>query len=381
MAVPLLDLKAQWKQVGDEVLAAMNPVYDSAHYIMGPQVAQFEAEAAAYCGCKHAIGCSNGSDAIILALLALGVGSGDEVILPSFTFFATGGSVSQVGATPVFADSSPDDFNLLASEIERLATPATKCVIPVHLFGQCCDMGAILDVCKNLGLSVIEDAAQSIGSRFQGKRCGAIGGDITTFSFFPSKNLGCLGDGGMVVTDNDELAEKLRILRVHGSKPKYYHKYVGINSRLDSLQAAALSVKLKYLDEWHEGRRTNAAYYNEQLAGIEGLATPPIADYASDASGGYHIYNQYTLRSTNGRRDAILAGLKERNIGSEVYYPVPLHLQECFAAQGGKLGDLPNCEQLMAEVFSIPIYPELTQAQREEVVTALKELAPAAAAA
>jgi dTDP-4-amino-4,6-dideoxygalactose transaminase len=381
MAVPLLDLKAQWKQVGDEVLAAMNPVYDSAHYIMGPQVAQFEAEAAAYCGCKHAIGCSNGSDAIILALLALGVGPGDEVILPSFTFFATGGSVSQVGATPVFADSSPDDFNLLPSEIERLVTPNTKCVIPVHLFGQCCNMGEILDACKQHGLSCIEDAAQSIGSRWQGKRCGAIGGDITTFSFFPSKNLGCLGDGGMVVTDNDELAEKLRILRVHGSKPKYYHKYVGINSRLDSLQAAALSVKLKYLDEWHEGRRKNAAYYNEQLAGVDGLVTPPIADYASDASGGYHIYNQYTLRSTNGRRDAILAGLKERNIGSEVYYPVPLHLQECFAAQGGKLGDLPNCEQLMAEVFSIPIYPELTQVQREEVVTALKELAPAAAAA
>lgn len=381
MGVPLLDLKAQWKQVGDEVLAALQPVYDSAYYIMGPQVAQFEQEAAAYCGCKHAIGCSNGSDAIILALLALGIGPGDEVILPSFTFFATGGSVAQVGATPVFADSSPDDFNLLPSEIERLTTPNTKAVIPVHLFGQCCDMGPILEICEELGLYVIEDAAQSIGSRYQGKRCGAIGGDITTFSFFPSKNLGCLGDGGMVVTDDDELAEKLRILRVHGSKPKYYHKLVGINSRLDSLQAAALSVKLKYLDEWHEGRRRNAEFYNANLAGIDGLVTPPLAGYIADGDDSYHIYNQYTLRSTNGRRDAIVAGLKERGVGCEVYYPVPLHLQECFADCGGKLGDLPHCEALMNEVFSIPIYPELNAEQRQEVVDAIKAYASGEATA
>jgi dTDP-4-amino-4,6-dideoxygalactose transaminase len=381
MAVPLLDLKAQWKQVGEECLAAMQPVYDTAHFIMGPQVAQFEKEAADYCGCKHAIGCSNGSDAIILALLALGIGPGDEVILPSFTFFATGGSVAQVGATPVFADSDPNDFNLLPGEIERLVTPNTKAVIPVHLFGQCCNMGEILDACKQHGLYCIEDAAQSIGSRYKGKRCGSIGGDITTFSFFPSKNLGCLGDGGMVVTDNDELAEKLSILRVHGSKPKYYHKLVGINSRLDSLQAAALSVKLKYLDQWHEGRRRNAEFYNEHLAGVEGLATPPLASYIADGDGSYHIYNQYTLRSTNGRRDAILAGMKQRGIGCEVYYPVPLHLQECFAQHGGKLGDLPHCEQLMTEVFSIPIYPELTVEQKTEVVAALKELAPASQAA
>lgn len=375
MAVPLLDLKAQWKQVGDECLAAMQPVYDSAYYIMGPQVAQFEQEAAAYCGVKHAIGCSNGSDAIILALLALGIGPGDEVILPSFTFFATGGSVAQVGATPVFADSDPDDFNILPGEIERLVTPSTKAVIVVHLFGQCCDMDEILDACRQHGLACIEDAAQSIGSRYKGKRCGSIGGDITTFSFFPSKNLGCLGDGGMVVTDNDELAEKLSILRVHGSKPKYYHKLVGINSRLDSLQAAALSVKLKYLDEWHEGRRRNAQFYNEALAGVDGLVTPPLASYITDGDGSYHIYNQYTLRSTNGRRDAILAGLKERGIGCEVYYPVPLHLQECFVYAGGKPGDLPHCEALMNEVFSIPIYPELTPEQLQEVAAAVKELA------
>jgi dTDP-4-amino-4,6-dideoxygalactose transaminase len=375
MAVPLLDLKAQWKQVGEECLAAMQPVYDSAYYIMGPQVAQFEQEAAAYCGCKHAIGCSNGSDAIILALLALGIGPGDEVILPSFTFFATGGSVAQVGATPVFADSDPNDFNMLPSEIERLVTPNTRAVIPVHLFGQCCNMDEILDACRQHGLACIEDAAQSIGSRYKGKRCGSIGGDITTFSFFPSKNLGCLGDGGMVVTDSDELADKLSILRVHGSKPKYYHKLVGINSRLDSLQAAALCVKLRYLDEWHEGRRRNAAFYDEQLAGVDGLVTPQQASYLSTADGSYHIYNQYTLRSTNGRRDAIVAGMKERSIGCEVYYPVPLHLQECFSSCGGKLGDLPNCEQLMSEVFSIPIYPELTLEQKQEVVDTLKALA------
>lgn len=375
MAVPLLDLKAQWRQVGDECRAAMEPVLDSAYYVMGPQVKQLETEVAAYSGAKHAIGCANGSDAIVLALMALGVGPGDEVILPTFTFFATAGAVSRVGAKPVFADCDPFSYNLLPTEIERLATPNTKAVIPVHLFGQCCDMDAINDIAKSLGIRVVEDAAQSIGSQYKGRRVGQTGGDIATYSFFPSKNLGCLGDGGMVVTNDDNLAELLNILRVHGSKPKYYHKYIGFNSRLDSLQAAVLSVKLKYLDEWHEGRRRNAEDYNAKLAGIESLELPQVAQYGyGDGKEPYHIYNQYTVRVTNGRRDAVVAGMKERSIGCEVYYPVCLHLQECYASLGYSEGDLPNSEAAAREVLSIPIYPELTVEQRDEVVGALKEL-------
>jgi dTDP-4-amino-4,6-dideoxygalactose transaminase len=304
--------------------------------------------------------------------MALGVGPGDEVILPTFTFFATAGAVHRVGAKPVFADCDPLSYNLLPSEIERLATPNTKAVIPVHLFGQCCDMDAINDIAKGLGIRVVEDAAQSIGSRYKGRRVGQTGGDIATYSFFPSKNLGCLGDGGMCVTNDEHLADMMGILRVHGSRPKYYHKYIGFNSRLDSLQAAMLSVKLRYLDEWHEGRRRNAEDYNAKLAGVAGLQLPQVAEYGGDA---YHIYNQYTVRSTNGRRDAIVAGMKERSIGCEVYYPVCLHEQECFAYLGYSEGDLPNSEAAAREVLSIPIYPELTEAQRDEVVGALKELA------
>jgi dTDP-4-amino-4,6-dideoxygalactose transaminase len=371
MGVPLLDLKAQWKQVGDECRAALEPVLDSAYYVMGPQVKQLEEEVAAYSGAKFGIGCANGSDAIVLALMALGVGPGDEVILPTFTFFATAGAVSRVGARPVFADCDPLSYNLLPSEIERLATPNTKAVIPVHLFGQCCDMDAINDIARSLGIRVIEDAAQSIGSRYKGRRVGQTGGDIATYSFFPSKNLGCLGDGGMCVTNDPELAELMGILRVHGSKPKYYHKYIGFNSRLDSLQAAVLSVKLRYLDEWHEGRRRNAADYNAKLAGTAALELPQVAAYGGDA---YHIYNQYTIRVTNGHRDAVVAGMKERGIGCEVYYPVCLHEQECYASLGYNLGDLPNSEAAAREVLSVPIYPELTEALRDEVVNALKEL-------
>jgi dTDP-4-amino-4,6-dideoxygalactose transaminase len=375
MGVPLLDLKAQWKQVGDECRAAMEPVLDSAYYVMGPQVKQLEEEIAAYSGAKFGIGCANGSDAIVLALMALGVGPGDEVILPTFTFFATAGAVSRVGAKPVFADCDPLSYNLLPSEIERLATPNTKAVIPVHLFGQCCDMDAICEIAADLGIKVIEDAAQSIGSQYKGRRVGQTGGDIATYSFFPSKNLGCLGDGGACVTNDPQLAELMGILRVHGSKPKYYHKYIGFNSRLDSLQAAVLSVKLKYLDEWHEGRRRNAEDYIAKLSGTPNIELPQVAGYGSEpGKPAYHIYNQFTVRVTNGRRDAVVAGMKERSIGCEVYYPVCLHEQECYAFLGGKLGDLPSSEAAAREVLSIPIYPELTEAQRDEVVGALKEL-------
>lgn len=375
MSVPLLDIQAQWEQVGNEIKAAIDEVYATHRYIGGPILTTLEEEIAAYCGSKHAVGCASGSDALVLALMALNIGPGDEVIVPTFTFFATAGAVTRVGATPVFADMDAVTFNLLPGEIARLATARTKAVIPVHLFGQVCEMAEISAACRERGIRIVEDAAQSIGAKYQGQRCGQTMGDIVTFSFFPSKNLGCLGDGGMCVTDDDELAARLAMLRNHGAKPKYYHKHVGINSRLDALQAAALRVKLKYLEGWHEGRRKNAADYDAKLAGIPGLVTPKIHGDC------WSIYNQYTIRVAANRRDAVVAGLKERNIGCEIYYPVALHLQECYAELGGKPGDLPNAEQACAEVLSVPIYPELTAAQRDEVVAALKELAGSAASA
>jgi dTDP-4-amino-4,6-dideoxygalactose transaminase len=366
MAVPLLDLKAQWAQVGDEIKAAIEEVYATQMYIGGPVLARFEEEAAAYCGTAHAVGCASGSDAIVLALLALGIGPGDEVVVPTFTFFATAGAVTRVGATPVFADIDPVTYNLLPGEIARVSTPKTKAVIPVHLFGQVAEMGPITDICRARGLFVIEDAAQSIGAKYQGLRCGKTGGHIATFSFFPSKNLGGLGDGGMCVTDDAALADKLRILRSHGAKPKYHHKLAGMNSRLDAVQAAALRVKLRYLEDWHAGRRRNAAAYDAKLASVPGIATPEIHPDC------WSIYNQYTIRITGASRDEVTEGLGERGIGHEVYYPLPLHLQECYSHLGGKAGDFPHAEQAAREVVSIPVYPELREAQQDEVVHALR---------
>ncbi len=373
MGVPLLDLKAQWAQVGDEIKAALEEVYDTQRFIMGPLVGAFENEIAEYCGAKHAVGCASGSDAIVLALMALDIGPGDEVIIPTFTFFATVGSVVRVGAKPVFADSDPVTFNMLPGEIERLATERTKAVMPVHLFGQVAEMEAITAACRARGIAIVEDAAQSIGAKYKGKRVGQTGGHIATFSFFPSKNLGCLGDGGMCVTDDETLAQRMAILRNHGAEPKYYHQLVGLNSRLDALQAAALRVKLKYLEEWHAGRRTNAADYDARLDGVHGVTTPRIHPDC------WSIYNQYTLRIAGGRRNEVMDGLKARGIGCEIYYPVPLHLQQCFKELGGREGDCPNAEAMAGDAVSIPIYPELTQAQRDEVVAAIRELAGAAA--
>jgi dTDP-4-amino-4,6-dideoxygalactose transaminase len=368
MPVPLLDLPAQWQQIGDEVKAALEEVYATHRYIGGPILAALEEEIAEYCGTRCGIGCASGSDALVLALMALGVGPGDEVIVPTFTFFATAGAVSRVGATPVFADIDPVTYNLPAGEVDRLASERTRAVIPVHLFGQLAEMDPIAAACRRHGAAIIEDAAQSIGAKYKDRRCGRTGGDIVIFSFFPSKNLGCLGDGGMCVTDDDELADKVRMLRNHGAKPKYYHKYVGMNSRLDALQAAALRVKLKYLEGWHERRRANAATYDTMLANLAGIEAPRIS---ADC---WSIYNQYTIRVKQGKRDAVVAGLKDRGIGCEIYYPVPLHLQECYADLGGKRGDCPHAEQACAEVLSVPIYAELTSVQRDEVVAALREL-------
>jgi len=368
MSVPLLDLKAQWAQIGDEVMAAMQPTLDTAGYILGPPVKQLEEEIAAYCSSEHAVGCASGSDALILALLALGVGPGDEVILPSFTFFATTGAVSRIGATPLFADNDPRNFNILPGEIARLATPRTKACIPVHLFGQACDMDTIMAECRVRGIAVIEDAAQSIGAQYKGRRIGDTGGDIVTLSFYPTKNLGCMGDGGMCVTGDAALAERMRILRNHGMQPKYHHPYIGMNSRLDSLQAAALNVKMKYLESWHEARRQNAADYDAKLAGVAGVTIPYIEPQCQS------IYNQYTIRVAGGKRNALAAGFRERGIGFEIYYPVPCHLQECYSSLGMKPGSLPHSEACAKDVISLPIYPELSSAQRDEVVAAIKEI-------
>ncbi len=366
MTVPLLDLKAQWAKIGSEITNAIQPTLDSCGYILGAPVKQLEQEIADYCGTKFGIGCGNGSDAIVLALWACGVGPGDEVILPSFTFFATAGAVSRVGATPVFCDCDYDTFNITAEIIKPYITPRTKAIIPVHLFGQCCLMDDIVALTRQHQIMIIEDAAQSIGAKYNGRRVGQTGGDIVTFSFYPSKNLSALGDGGMCVTASQELAEKMTILRVHGSKPKYYHKYIGMNSRLDSIQAAALSVKLKYLEEWHLARQKNGVFYEKHLTNIDGLLLPYIHPDC------WSVYNQFTLRITNGKREAILAGLKDRKIGFEVYYPVPLHKQECFNFLPPI--SLPISEKLASEVFSIPIYPELTEELMLEVINAIKDL-------
>ena len=361
MTVPLLDLRAQHQMIRGEVMAAVERVFDSQAFVLGAEVEAFERAAADYCRTKHAVGCASGSDALLLALMALGVGSGDEVITVPFTFFATGGAVARLGARPVFVDISPDDFNLDPGLVERAITPRTKAIIPVHLFGQCAEMNAILEVARRHGLPVIEDAAQAIGAEDEGRRAGTMG-DVGCFSFFPSKNLGGAGDGGMLTTDDDALAGKLRTLRVHGAEPKYYHHVVGINSRLDALQAAVLGVKLKYLDEWTEARRRNAARYDALFAeaGLEEVTTPAARP------GRRHVYNQYTIRCA--QRDELMTYLKGEGIGTEIYYPVPLHLQECFADLGHRAGDLPASEGAARECLSLPIYAELTEEMQRYVV-------------
>ncbi len=366
MKVPLLDLVAQHQTIREDVMTAVTRVFDTQQFVMGAEVADFEREVGAYCHAKHAIGCASGSDALLLALMALGVGEGDEVITTSFTFFATASAVTRLGARPVFVDIAYDDFNLNVELLERAITPRTKAIMPVHLFGQCARMDVIADIASKHNLPIVEDAAQAIGADFKDQRAGKMG-VIGCFSFFPSKNLGGAGDGGLMTTEDDELAAKLRILRVHGMEPKYYHQVVGINSRLDALQAAVLRVKLRHLDDWSEARRANAARYNQWFAaaGIEEIVLPKAH---ADSR---HIYNQYTIRCQ--RRDELKAHLQAAGVGSEVYYPVPLHLQECFAFLGGKLGDLPETEQAMRECLSLPIYAELTADQQQYVVEKIAE--------
>lgn len=362
MNIPLLDLKAQFQPLRTEIMAAVQTVCEEQGFILGPRVVAFEESVSKYVGARYAIGCASGSDALLLSLMAMGVGAGDEVITVPFTFFATAGAVSRLGAKPVFIDIQPDTFNLDPTQLERAITPRTKAIIPVHLFGQCADMPAINQIAKAKRLQVIEDACQAIGAGQDGKRSGVLG-DTACFSFFPSKNLGGFGDGGMITTNDQALADSLSILRVHGSRVRYLHEAIGINSRLDALQAVVLDIKLKYLDQWAEGRRRNAARY-EQLfrqAGLLDRVTLPVT-----RSGNFHVYNQYTVRVS--KRDELRAYLKEKGVGTEIYYPLPMHLQNCYQELGYRKGSFPLSERAAEEVLSLPIYAELTDAQLTYVI-------------
>jgi dTDP-4-amino-4,6-dideoxygalactose transaminase len=372
MKIPLLDLKAQYIPIKDEIRTALDEVIESQHFIMGPKVDELEKKIAAYSGVKYAIGVSSGTDALLIALMALDIRPGDEVVTTPFTFFATAGVIARLNATPVFVDIDPVTFNMDAAKIEQVLSRRTKAIIPIHLFGQCADMEPILDIAARRHVPVIEDAAQSIGAEYKGKRSGSLG-TMGIFSFFPSKNLGGFGDGGMVVTNDDALGEKLRILRVHGSKPKYYHKIVGGNFRLDALQASVLNVKLKYLDGWSQGRRNNAAFYDERFRALDekGLIKTPVPVYRTSGDKHYHIYNQYTIRAR--KRDELQEFLKANGVGTEVYYPLPLHLQECFRDLGQAKGAFPVSEEAADAALSIPVYPELSQEQKEYVVAKIGE--------
>ncbi len=357
MQVPLLDLKREPEALTQAALAAIERVVRSGFFILGPEVEALEKETAAAIGAKHAIAVSSGTDALILALLALGIGPGDEVICPTFTFFATAGAIWRAGARPVFVDCAPNDFN--ATEFAKAVTAKTKAIMPVHLFGEVADMAPVLALARERKLAIVEDAAQAIGASRKGKQAGTFA-DFGAFSFFPSKNLGAFGDAGLVTTNDAALAEKARILRTHGMQPKYFHKLVGGNFRIDALQAAVLRVRLPELAGWTAQRQKNAALYTELLHGVAGITLPRI--------GTGHIVNQFTLR-VPGKRDALQQHLKEKGIGSEIYYPVPLHLQECFAALGHHRGDFPRAEALAAEVLALPIFPSL----REEEIRYVAE--------
>ena len=363
MTVPLLDLKAQYATIRQDVDAAVRGVMESARFIGGPEVSGLEQEVARYSQCAHAVGCASGTDALLLSLWALGVGPGDEVITSAYSFFASAGVITNNGATPVFVDIDPRTYNLDPLKLEAAFTPRTKAVIAVSLYGQCCDVPAVKAVCDKHQVFLIEDAAQSIGSEWEGRRSGSMS-DFGCFSFFPSKNLGGAGDGGMIVTQNADLAGKVRLLREHGSKPKYYHALVGTNSRLDALQAAILRVKLRHLDRWSEARARNAALYNSLFEGSR--VVRPWHDPRTR-----HIYNQYVIRVP--KRDALRAFLTERGIGHEVYYPVPLHLQQCFSSLGYKEGDMPNAEAAARETIALPIYPELAEEMIRYTAAAVRE--------
>ncbi len=379
MKVPLLDLKPQYQALKADIDAALLKVAASQHFVLGPAVKELESQVAAYCGAKHGIGLSSGTDALLIALMAYDLGPGDEVITSPYTFFATGGTIARVGARPVFLDIDPATFNLrvelveqfLEKDCERRADQVynrrtggrVRALMPVHLYGQCADMDALGKLAKRFGLALIEDAAQAIGSECPGAKRAAGIGDIGCLSFFPTKNLGAFGDAGMVVTNDDALAAKLRILRVHGGEPKYYHAVIGGNFRIDEIQAAVLQVKFPHLEDWHRGRQRNAAHYDRAFAKA-GTAAQVVTPTARP---GYrHIYNQYVIRVPD--RDRLRAYLGEQGVGTEIYYPVPLHMQKCFAYLGHKPEDCPESARAASETLALPIYPELTEEQLQYVV-------------
>lgn len=368
MNVPLLDLKAQYQSIRREIDAAVAEVFESQYFILGPKVKACEEAVARYSQCAWAVGVSSGTDALLLALMAEGIGPGDEVITSPYTFFATAGSVTRLGATPVFVDIDPATFNIDVSRIEAAVTPRTKAIIPVHLYGQMADMDPIMDIARRHRLVVIEDACQSIGAEYKGRRAGSMG-TYGCFSFFPSKNLGGAGDGGAITTQDQSRASRLAVMRVHGMEPKYYHHMIGGNFRLDALQAAVVTVKMNHLDTWTQQRQANAARYDHLFA-EGGLIAPDRLRLPTRATD-RHVFNQYVVRVP--RRDELRTFLQERHIGVEVYYPVPLHLQECFRNLGLRQGAFPESERAARESLALPIYPELSEAQAAWVVESIAE--------
>jgi dTDP-4-amino-4,6-dideoxygalactose transaminase len=369
MQVPLLDLRAQYAPLKSRIMAEIDAVCDSQALVLGPKTAEFENAVAAYCGAGHCIGVSSGTDAELVLLMALGIGPGDAVITTPYTFFATAGCISRVGARPVFVDIDPSTCNIapaqLGAALEK--TPRVRAIIPVHLYGCCADMAAILALGKKYGVPVLEDAAQALGARHPLGGAGAIG-EAGWFSFYPTKNLGAFGDAGMVTCADDTLADKIRALRNHGMEPRYYHKWIGGNFRIDAIQSAVLSVKLPHLDSWSSGRRAHAARYRKEFAarGLDKVLGLPAEPWAGSGVENHHIYNQFIIRSP--RRDDLRAHLTAAGIGTEIYYPLPLHLQECFRDLGYKRGDFPESERASAETLALPVYPELSEAQQLYVV-------------
>ncbi len=367
----MFDLTRQYALIEKEIKDAIGRVLRSGKFILGEEVELFEKEIAEFCGVKHAIGVASGTDALFLALKALGIGKGDAVIVPAFTFFATAGAVVNVGAQPIFADIDPKTFNISVKDVERILNTyegpnKIRAIIPVHLYGQMADMDEILNLAKKHNLYVIEDAAQAIGAEYKGKKAGSLG-DIGCFSFFPTKNLGAYGDGGMVTTNDDDLAERLRMLRVHGAKPKYHHHIVGINSRLDAIQAAILRVKLSHLKDWNKARQEIAKRYDNLLREIDDIVLPYRAPDRT------HIFHQYTIRVLNGKRDYLRAHLDKYGINTEIYYPLPMHLQRCFCNLGYNVGDLQESERSGRDVLSFPIFPELTEDEQLFISITIKK--------
>lgn len=367
MNVPLVNLKAQFTPLRAEMLASLERILDSQQFVLGPEVKGLEEEIARYSNVKHAIGCASGSDALLLALMALDVKAGDEVITASFTFFATGGAIARLGARPVFVDIDPRTYTMDPGLLEAAITPRTKAIIPVHMYGHCADMEPLLDISRRHGIPIIEDSAQAIGAEDRGRRAGSMG-RIGCYSFYPTKNLGAAGDAGMLTTNDDALAERLRALRVHGGLTEYYHAEVGINGRLDAFQAAILRIKLPYLDEWARARREKAVRYNQLFATAQlphEVTTPFVR---ADADHVFHVYNV----RVSADRDALMAHLAKCGVGTKVYYPVPLHLQECFRYLDYGEGDFPETERAARETFALPVYPELTEEQQQYVVQCFK---------